>query len=384
MDTIFFLGDESQQIPLFLEKLGYSVLSPDSHANVTELLNRHTLDLIVVDGRVATDAVDLCAFFRSQEATRGVPIVCVSPRDREAVSRLENLDKLEVVPSSQSLGALASRIATLLRLRKTVGAEDGQGSLAEMNAALRDHNQRFQKDLEEARTIQQNLLPQKLPKDHRFGVAVSYHPLEQVGGDWYFLDHNPNTDELLLHIADVSGHGLPAAFLASMAKLALVAADRTEPHEVLERMNRLLLPQLPPGRFMTIGHGLYRPETGRLTWARAGHGPALLRRSASSEVIQLYGDGFPIGFLDETTYERVEAHLEPGDFIVMYTDGMTEAQNPLMQQFGLERLCAVMSRIPANLKAGEIVGRIIDEFSDFLEDRLLKDDVTLVLLKREV
>jgi sigma-B regulation protein RsbU (phosphoserine phosphatase) len=109
-----------------------------------------------------------------------------------------------------------------------------------------------------------------------------------------------------------------------------------------------------------------------------------LRRSASSEVIQLYGDGFPIGFLDETTYERVEAHLEPGDFIVMYTDGMTEAQNPLMQQFGLERLCAVMSRIPANLKAGEIVGRIIDEFSDFLEDRLLKDDVTLVLLKREV
>lgn len=384
MDTIFFLGDNSEQIPVFLEKLGYSVLGASDSAGISDVITRATLDLIVIDGRVTSDAVDLCSFFRSQEATRGVPIVCVAPPDRVAANRLLSVDRLELVPASYSVGTLASRVATLLRMRKNVGGEEGQGTLAEMNAALRDHNSRFQKDLEEARAIQQSLLPQKLPKDHRFGIAVSYHPLEQVGGDWYFVEHEKERDELQLHIADVSGHGLPAAFLASMAKLAMVAAERTQPDELLERINYFLLPQLPSGRFMTIGHALYKPDTGEIKWARAGHGPALVRRSASSEVIQLYGDGFPIGFLPDAQYQTIEAQLEPGDFMVLFTDGLTEAQNPAMEQFGLERLCAVMSELSPTLKAGEMVGRIIDAFSDFLEERLLKDDVTLVLLKREV
>jgi serine phosphatase RsbU (regulator of sigma subunit) len=384
MDKVFFLGDESEQIPLFLQKLGYEVLKTSEHASVSEIVARNTLDVIVIDGRVAADAVDLCAFFRSQESTRGVPIVCVSPTDRAAQQRLESLDKLELVPSTFSVGTLASKIATQLRLRKTVGGEEGQGTLAEINAALRDHNARFQKDLEEARSIQQNLLPQKLPKDPRFQLAVSYHPLEQVGGDWYAIDFSKEREELQLHIADVSGHGLPAAFLASMAKLAMVAAERTRPDEILERINYLLAPQLPAGRFMTIGHALYRPDTGQLQWARAGHGPALLRRASTREVIQLMGDGFPVGFVPDATYEMIEEKLEPGDCIVLFTDGLTEAQNRSMEQFGLDKLCAAISELPENLRAGEMVGRIVDSFSDFLEDRLLKDDVTLVLLKREL
>lgn len=383
MDTIFYHGDASQQVPLFLKKLGYSVVEASEAFSISEVVARNNLDLIVIDGRVTADSVDLCAFFRSQESTRGVPIVCVAPADRTAVSRLEVLEKLELVPGTVSVGTLASRIATLLRLRKTAGSEDGQGSLAEMNAALRDHNARFHKDLEEARAIQQTLLPLHLPRDPRFGIAVSYHPLEQVGGDWYAVDFNKDREELQLHIADVSGHGLPAAFLASMAKLAMVAAERTEPDELLQRINHFLLPQLPPGRFMTIGHALYKPDSGEVRWARAGHGPALVRRAASKEVIQLYGDGFPIGFLDGATYQLVTERLEPGDCMVLYTDGLTEAQNRAMRQFGLDKLCSVLAELPSNLRAGEMAGRIMDTFSDFLEDRLLKDDVTLVLLKRE-
>lgn len=384
MDTIFFLGDDSQQIPLFLRKLGYSVVGGSDSSSVSEVVAHNTLDLIVIDARISASAVELCAFFRSQEATRCVPIVCVAPPDQGDVSQLEVIDKVELVPGTVSVGTLASRIATLLRLRKTAGSEEGQGTLAEMNAALRDHNARFQKDLEEARTIQQNLLPQNLPRDPRFAIAVSYHPLEQVGGDWYYVDFNKEREELQLHIADVSGHGLPAAFLASMAKLAMVAAERTEPDEILERINYFLLPQLPPGRFMTIGHALYKPDTGEVRWARAGHGPALLRRAATREVVQLYGEGFPIGFIDDAKYQLVSDRLQPGDVMVLYTDGMTEAQNRAMRQFGLENLCAVLKELPTTLPAGEMVGRIIDAFADFLEDRLLKDDVTLVLLKREV
>jgi sigma-B regulation protein RsbU (phosphoserine phosphatase) len=253
-----------------------------------------------------------------------------------------------------------------------------------MNLALRDFNARMKKDLEEAREIQRSLMPQTLPKDPRFQIAVSYHPLEEVGGDWYSVELNEERTALELHIADVSGHGLPAAFLASMAKLAMVAAHGLEPDKLLERMSFYLQPQLPSGRFITTGHVLYKPDTGEVLWARAGHGPALVRRKATGRVEQLYGEGFPIGFLSGEPYELIRDHLQPGDLLILYTDGLTEAQNRAMEQFSLERLCQVIADTPDGLSSGKIVGRIIDALADFLDERLLKDDVTLLLLKREV
>jgi sigma-B regulation protein RsbU (phosphoserine phosphatase) len=294
----------------------------------------------------------------------------------------ESFERVEVVPSPLSVGTLASRIATQLRLRKAAGLSNERSSLAEINAALRDHNTRFQKDLEEARSIQQGLLPKQLPSDPRFQIAVSYQPLEQVGGDWYFVDF-PNHKHLRLHIADVSGHGLPAAFIGSMAKLAMVAAERERPDELLSVMNKYLAPQLPSGRFMTMGTCLYDPATGRVQWARAGHGPALILSRASNEVTQLLGNGFPLGFVTEASYELIEHTLEPGDSLLLYTDGLTEAQNRDMQQFGVERLSAALSAAPSKGGSGEVLRSIVDAFTTFLEGRLLKDDVTLMLLRRE-
>lgn len=384
MDTIFFLGDSKDQIPAFLGRLGYSVLGVSAEQPISEVVAQTTPDIILIDGRLTHDTLNLFEFFRSQESTRGVPIVCVSPEEAQIVDQLSQFERVELVPHTSSVGMLASRIATMLRLRKTAGADDMQGSLAEMNIALRDYNARMKKDLEEAREIQQSLLPQTLPRDPRFQLAVSYHPLEEVGGDWYSVDLNHDRTALELHIADVSGHGLPAAFLASMAKLAMVAAQGLEPDKLLERMSSYLQPQLPRGRFITTGHALYKPETGEVLWARAGHGPALLRRKATGRVEQLYGEGFPIGFASGEPYELVRDHLQPGDLIILYTDGLTEAQNRSMQQFSLERLCRVIAEIPDGLTAGKMVEWIIDALARFLDERLLKDDVTLLLLKREV
>ena len=384
MDTIFFLGDSKDQIPTFLGRLGYSVLGVSADQPISEIVAHNNPDIIIIDGRVTSDAVDLFEFFRSQESTRGVPIVCVAPDQDFLVDQLLQFERVELVPASSSVGKLASRIATQLRLRKTAGADNSQSSLAEMNLALRDYNTRMRKDLEEAREIQQSLLPQTLPADPRFQLAVSYHPLEEVGGDWYSVELGADRSSLELHIADVSGHGLPAAFLASMVKLAMVAAQGTEPNKLLERMSAFLQPQLPRGRFVTTGHALYRPDTGDVQWARAGHGPALVRRQATGRVEQLYGEGFPIGFVSGEPYELVQDRLEPGDLLILYTDGLTEAQNRAMEQFSLERLCQVISEIPEGLTSGKMVEWIIDALARFLDGRLLKDDVTLLLLKREM
>jgi sigma-B regulation protein RsbU (phosphoserine phosphatase) len=168
-----------------------------------------------------------------------------------------------------------------------------------------------------------------------------------------------------------------------MAKLAMVAAQGLEPDKLLEKMSFYLQPQLPTGRFITTGHVLYKPDTGEVSWARAGHGPALLRRRGSGRVEQLYGEGFPIGFVSGEPYELVKDQMQPGDLLILYTDGLTEAQNPSMEQFSLERLCRVISEIPEELSAGKMVEYIIDALADFLDERLLKDDVTLLLLSRE-
>jgi serine phosphatase RsbU (regulator of sigma subunit) len=384
MDTIFFLGDSRDQIPTFLGRLGYSVLGVNAEHPISEVVAQTAPDIILIDGRLTTDTVSILEFFRSEESTRCVPIVCVSPEETQIVDQLSQFERVDLVPSTSSVGMLASRIATVLRLRKTAGADDMQGSLAEMNLALRDYNARMKKDLEEAREIQRSLLPQKLPRDPRFQLAVSYHPLEEVGGDWYSVELSSDRSALELHIADVSGHGLPAAFLASMAKLAMVAAHGLEPDKLLEKMSYYLQPQLPRGRFITTGHALYNPDTGEVRWARAGHGPALLRRKATGRVEQLYGEGFPIGFVSGEAYDLVREQLLPGDLLILYTDGLTEAQNRAMEQFSLERLCRVITEIPDELPAGKMVEWIIDALARFLDERLLKDDVTLLLLKREV
>jgi len=383
MDLIFYFGDDRErQLPQFLERLGYAVHGSRGDAPVVDLIQRQNVDLIVLDGRMNLDLANLCAFFRAQEGTREVPIVCISPEQPRVMDTLVAFERVEVVPAPLSVGALASRIATQLRLRKEAGLSNERSSLAEINAALRDHNTRFQKDLEEARAIQQGLLPKQLPSDPRFQIAVSYQPLEQVGGDWYYVDF-PESKRLRLHIADVSGHGLAAAFIGSMAKLAMVAAERERPDELLSVMNGFLAPQLPSGRFMTMGTCFYDPATGRTEWARAGHGPALVLKSSSREVIQLLGSGFPLGFVAEASYELVEYTLEPGDALLLYTDGVTEAQNRDMEQFGVERLSAALASAPTGSGSGDVLRSIVDTFSSFLGGRLLKDDVTLLLLQRE-
>jgi serine phosphatase RsbU (regulator of sigma subunit) len=383
MDRIFYFGDDSQQVPKFLERLGYSILGVSTEVSVPDLLFGKNVDLILIDGRITPDVSELCRFFRAQEDTRLVPIVCIAPEHTNFIETFDSLERVEVVQSPLSVGTLASRIATQLRLRKAAGDDAKKGSLAEINAALRDHNMRFQKDLEEARSIQQGLLPRELPSDPRFQVAVSYQPLEQVGGDWYFIDFS-NRQKLSLHVSDVSGHGLPAAFIGSMAKLAMVAAEKERPDQLLNYMNHYLAPQLSMGRFITMGNCLYDAESGHVQWARAGHNPALLCRRATQEIVQLKGDGFPLGFLGDTTYELVEETLLPGDVLLIYTDGITEAQNRAMVQFGMVRLAEALKAVVVEPKAGDMVRGIIDRFSQFLEGRLLKDDVTLMLLKREL
>jgi sigma-B regulation protein RsbU (phosphoserine phosphatase) len=381
MDSIFFLGRDNDQLPSFLQRLGYSIIEPNNDISLPEFVSKSSMDLILIDGRSMGDVEGLCAFFRGQQNTRAVPIVCISEKAIETESPDDSPHAVEVVQTPFSVGALASRIALTLRLRKLAGTDERKSSLAEINANLRDHNSKFKKELEEARAIQESLLPRVLPRDPRLELAVSYEPLDEVGGDWYFASKT-SSGLIALQIADVSGHGLSAAFIGSMAKLAMTAAATEEPSRLLEEMNRLLAPQIPSGRFVTMGSCLYDPATGKVQWARAGHPPALLLRRQSHEVVKLLGEGFAVGFFEDSSYSLLEDKLEVGDALLMFTDGITEAQNLSGDAFGLDRLSAALASTAQGHSCADMLKVILDAFDEFRGERLIRDDVTVLLLKR--
>jgi sigma-B regulation protein RsbU (phosphoserine phosphatase) len=327
------------------------------------------------------DVEGICALFRRQQNTRAVPIVCIADREIEAEAREDLSQAVEFVQTPFSVGALASRIALTLRLRKIAGKDERKSSLAEINANLRDHNSKFKKELEEARAIQESLLPRVLPRDPRIELAVSYEPLDEVGGDWYFAN-TTKSGSISLQIADVSGHGLSAAFIGSMAKLAMTAAGTEEPSVLLESMNRLLAPQIPSGRFVTMGSCLYDPGTGKVQWARAGHPPALILRRKSHEVVTLLGEGFAVGFFEDSSYTLLEDKLEIGDALLMFTDGITEAQDLSGDAFGMERLSTALLSTGQGQSCADMLRVVLDAFDAFRGERLIRDDVTVLLLKR--
>lgn len=146
MDSIFFLGRDNDSLPTLLQKLGYSVIEPTEQISLPDFVSNASLDLILIDGRVMGDVGELCSFFHSQQSTRSVPIVCISEADLEAVKNGEVASPVEVIKAPFTVGTLASRIAMMLRLRKLAGTDERQGSLAEINASLRDNNLRFKKN----------------------------------------------------------------------------------------------------------------------------------------------------------------------------------------------------------------------------------------------
>lgn len=384
MDSILLLSPEEEKLSKFLTKLGYGVLQPKKSDPIKDLLDRPFLDLVIVDSSFGIDTLDFVKYVRSNETTRKIPMVVVTS---DAALQVElkqehRNDGVLTLPAPAQIGKLAATIATELRLRKFVGSDNPTATLAEANAALRDLNSRFRKELEQARGIQQGLLPKKLPANDIYEIAVQYQPLEEVGGDWYFVREFEDR-KISFQVADVTGHGLAAAFIGSMTKLALTAASGRGIAEEVTEMNRLMAPQLPQGTFVTMCSCLYDPVGGDVSVVRAGHPPALVVKRSESKVLRLGGNGFALGFFDDSTYEQEKTNLSSNDLVVIYSDGITEAQNRDGEVYGMDRFSDFLLSTNPLDNAQQIIDATLVEFKRFCDGRLLKDDVTLAILKRK-
>ena len=267
------------------------------------------------------------------------------------------------------LNNLAAQAAPAVRVAQLVQEQEAEARQRE----------RISQELRVAQLIQQQFLPQHLPELDGWQLAAHYQPAREVGGDFY--DVIELDDGLVgFVVGDVTDKGVPAALvMASTRSILRADAPRlVSPAAVLKRANELLFPSIPPQMFVTCLYAVLNPVTGHLRYANAGHNLPYVR--TGDGVAEFRATGMPLGLMPGMSYEEKEAWLEPGQTLLLYSDGLVEAHNPQSEMFGFPRLMGLMRHERSCEALIEMLMSELQRFTGSGHEQ--EDDITLVALHR--
>lgn len=267
------------------------------------------------------------------------------------------------------LNTLATQAAPALRVAQ----------LARQQQIEALERERMEQELRVARVIQQTLLPKEVPSVTGWSMAAHWQPARAVSGDFYDFITFPD-GKLAIIVGDVTDKGVPAALvMATTRSILRSAAENLEaPGQVLEQANNRLCPDIPQNMFVTCLYALLDPASGLIRYANAGHNVPYQR--CKDGVIEMRARGMPLGLMPEMSYEEKEAHIEPGENIVLYSDGLVEAHNTQGEMFGFPRLRELL----AMPQCGDaLIHCLLNELDAFTGPGWeQEDDVTFVTLER--
>ena len=362
--------DVVEALRMLLKNAGYEIVSVSSPAAILQALATQRFDLLLMDLNYTRDTtsgregLDLLA--RLQAVDGDLPIVVMT-----AWSSVE----VAVEAIHNGVGDFVQKPWNNDALLATVKTQIARGQARRQAQRLEAETEQA---LEEARAIQQELLPTEIPQIPGYEISGAWQPARLVGGDYFdVLDFGK--DRVALCIADVVGKGMPAALLMSNLQAAIrtVAAESRAPQELCARLNRFVCSNTAADKFITLFYGLVDAANRKLVYTNAGHNsPILLRRDGSC--LRLPQGGAALGIFPDWQYEAGEVQLAPGDRLVLFTDGVTEAMSPQGEEFGEERLLALMTADP-ELGAGELQKKILRAVIEF-STRDLHDDATLIVV----
>jgi sigma-B regulation protein RsbU (phosphoserine phosphatase) len=251
-----------------------------------------------------------------------------------------------------------------------------QREIADARAARR-RDQRQQRELDDARLIQRGLLPTALPSVAGIELAVAWQPANGVGGDCF--DTLSFGRALGVSIADVAGKGMAAALLMSNLQAAVraFAQDTAPPAVICASVNRLLCRNMASGRFATFCYARIEPDLRRIVYANAGHNPPLLVR-ADGTIALLSQGGMVLGIFPDNAYEQAMLPVGPGDRLVFYTDGITEARSPAGEEYGEDRLSDT-ARTTRGRPIEEMKDQLLAAVNEFTGGTF-EDDATLIVV----
>ena len=307
----------------------------------------------------------------------------------DEVSRLEILEALE--PESAAASKPEVPDNTLADLAQILGRMSGlvttqQGRLVALLKELRSAMEQqallvsLQQELEIARSMQLSILPRHAPATTAVEVDSLIVPAKEVGGDFYdyFLVGDRH---LALVVADVSGKGIPAAFFMAISRTLLKnnASLLAKPADVMARLNDQLSAENEQMMFVTVFFGLLELETGTLEFVNAGHNPPVLRRADGTVSLLPSGQNTALAVVDGLEYTPGQLQLAPGDLLLLYTDGVTEAMNAQSQLFGEERTLEIVRRHPQG--QGSLVKAVLQQIRLFENGTAQADDITCVTVR---
>ena len=239
-------------------------------------------------------------------------------------------------------------------------------------------------ELKKAGQVQESLLPENLPKIPGWQLAVVLEPAHETSGDFY--DFIPLPDgKLGMVIADVTDKGMSAALymVLSRSLWRTFALDHpVEPELTMTETNRHIMTDTHGGLFITLFYGILNPHDGNFTYCNAGHHPALLIRAKDSSIEELTHTGIPLGVFDEASWSQKCVEIKPGDAMVLYTDGITDAQNTVEECFDLERLRGALKKYHGK-PARELLETLLGQVHNWVGTASQFDDITLMVIVRE-
>ncbi len=276
--------------------------------------------------------------------------------------------------------------ATDLRLLRGVATQAGlaleNSRLAAAVVAEAAHRERLNREVEIAREVQERLFPQRLPTVSGVDFGGACRPALGVGGDYYDFIALPGGG-LGLAIADVSGKGIGAALLMASLQASLrgqTIAATGGVARILSDVNRLVFDASPDNRYATFFYARYDPRTRDLTYVNAGHCPPMLLRDGGRQVIRLAAGGTVIGLFENASWTEETVRLSPGDYLVAYSDGISEAFNGDDEEFGEGRLMTAAAAC-LSLDAAAAVARLLAATDAFVAGAPQSDDMTIVVLR---
>jgi sigma-B regulation protein RsbU (phosphoserine phosphatase) len=322
------------------------------------------------------DGYEVCRRLKANPATAEIPVIFLTAKDQTA-DEAEGfaLGAADYIHKPVNPPILQARVKTHVALKKSFD------KLHDMSEALARAKERMEAELNVGRDIQHSMLPDTVPECSEIALCASMDAAREVGGDFYdyFM---LNDDELCFCVADVSGKGVGSALFMAMTKLQIKsrAADDKLPSKILTRVNADLARDNPSCMFVTVFLGTINLRSGQVTYSNAGHNPPLIKRASGEveEVPDLHGP--LLGVLEGREYGEGTLTLAPGDVLLIFTDGVTEAMDTGDNLYSDERLLQTVLDI-SEISADSVLNTVRSSVDEYALGAEQSDDITMITLQ---
>ena len=357
-----------------LAKRGYGVRAVTNGMRALDSVRATPPSLILLDIRMPEmDGYEVCERIKSDKQSQDIPIIFISALN-EIQDKVKgfNVGGVDYITKPFQFEEVLARVETHLTLRN-------------LQRQLQEANIRYEQELALAGSLQTSFLPSQPPQIPGWQLSLSLQPARETSGDYYDVFPLPDGQFGML-VADVVDKGASAALYMALSWTIIrtyAAEYPTKPELVLQAANQRILENTDGSRFVTVFYAVLDPKSGELVYCNAGHNPALLVEGRKNgEVYKLSKTGMLLGAFEDQTWEQGVECLKPGDTLILYTDGITEAQNKQGALFGLERLIAVVGS-KASVPPEQLQGHILQEVHDFMDNAPQTDDIAMIVVARD-